>query len=283
MNAVADLQIVIWNVAHGSAMFARTPNNRTILMDAGSSEDFSPAEHLHTRYGMRSTDAFILSHGDCDHLSDLPNVVRLIPPLIFHRNPSTPRHKIFPTDPPPIDPLKTFDAFHRHYCHPVEPQNVLTNPANWGGVSISTYWNTAVNDFDCLNDYSLVTVLDHEGLSFVFPGDIESAGMSVLMTNPSFMAATTPGDRYRVLIAPHHGHTAGVHQPFLDHFKPHLSIISGKWGDPHTDMDAYAAASSGLRARNRATNSATTCQVLTTKRNDSVLIKSDATAVTITV
>jgi beta-lactamase superfamily II metal-dependent hydrolase len=279
----AELRIVVWNVAHGSAMLARTPNDRTIIMDAGSSEDFSPAEHLHYRYGLRSTDVFMLSHGDCDHLRDLPNIIRLIPPRIFHRNVNAPRHLIFPTDPPPVDPLKTFDAFNTRYSSAVQPGDVLENPDNWGGVSITTFWNTEANDFDCLNDYSLVTIMDYGAMTFVFPGDIESPGMAALMTYPPFTSATTAGDRFRVLIAPHHGHTAGVHQPFLDHFEPHLTIISGAYGDPHTDTAVYTAASSGLRVKNRSADTVTTCKVLTTKRNDSVLLQADAQYLRITV
>lgn len=251
-------------------MFARTPNDRTILMDAGSSEDFSPAEHLYANYGLRSTDLFILSHADCDHVSDLPNIVRLIPPTTFYRSPAAPRHLIFPTDPPPVDPLKTFDGFNRRFTAPVDAWNDAHNPASWGGVSIHTFWPTAQANFDRLNNYSLVTILDYRSLSFVFPGDLESPGMKALMTYAPFMTATTPGDRYRVLIAPHHGHTAGIHQPFLDHFKPHLSIISGAWGDEHTDTATYAAASSGLKVRNGSANAVTTCKVLTTKCNDFV-------------
>lgn len=157
------------------------------------------------------------------------------------------------------------------------------NPANWGGVIISTFWPTPINNFDRLNNYSLVTVLDYEGLSFVFPGDLESPGFAALMKYPPFVTATAPGNRYRVLIAPHHGHVAGVHQPFLDHFAPHLTIISGAWGDPHTDTATYTVASSGLRVKNRSTNRATTCQVLTTKRNDFVLLQADAQYLTVTV
>lgn len=278
-----ELRIVVWNVAHGSAMFVRTPNDRTILMDAGSSEDFSPAEHLYTNYTLRSSDLFMLSHGDSDHLSDLPNIIRLIPPRVFCRNVAAPRGLTFPTDPPPVDPLKTFDAFNGRYAYPVSSGDAIHEPANWGGVSISTFWNTAVNDFDCLNDYSLVTILNYRAMSFVFPGDLESPGMSAMMRFAPFLTATTPGDRFRVLIAPHHGHTAGVHQPFLDHFKPHLSIISGAWGDEHTDTATYASASSGLKVRNGSTGAVTTCKVLTTKRNDfvSLLVNEHGLLVTV--
>jgi beta-lactamase superfamily II metal-dependent hydrolase len=278
-----ELRIVVWNVAHGSAMFARTPNNRTILMDAGSSDDFSPAQHLHDVYKARSTDLFILSHADSDHLRDLPNIIRLIPPRSFYRNKSAPRRLIYPTDPPPVDPLKAFDQFDRGCSGPLDPFDDAHNAANWGGVSISAFWPTGANGFDKLNNYSLVTILDFECLSFVFPGDLEAAGFTALMTYEPFMTATAPGDRYRVLVAPHHGHTAGVHQPFLDHFAPHLTIISGAWGDPHTATATYATASSGLRVKNRVTNAVTTCRTLTTKRNDSILLQVEAQYLAITV
>ena len=134
-----ELRIVVWNVAHGSAMFARTPNDRTILMDAGSSDDFSPAQHLHSVYGLRSTNLFMLSHADADHIRDLPNIVRLIPPTTFYRNNTAPRHLIFPTDPPPVDPLKTFDGFNGGYTLSVPAWDDAHNPANWGGVIISTF------------------------------------------------------------------------------------------------------------------------------------------------
>ena len=278
-----ELRIVVWNVAHGSAMFVRTPNSRTILLDAGSSEDFSPAEHLHNVYGLRSTDAFILSHADCDHIRDLPNIIRLVPPTTFYRNNTAPRHLVFPTDPPPVDPLKTYDGFNCYYSAPVPATDEIHNSANWGGVRISTFWPTPRNNFDCLNNYSLVTILDYQELSFVFPGDLESPGFSALMTHQPFMTATTPGRRFRVLVAPHHGHTAGIHQPFLDHFAPHLSMISGAYGDSHTDTATYAAASSGLKVVNSSTNAVTRCKVLTTKRNDFVLLQTNEHGLKITV
>ncbi len=278
-----EVQIVVWNVAHGSATFVRTPNDRKILLDVGSSEDFSPAEYLHNHYGLRYTDLLILSHADADHVRDLPNVVRLIPPQTFYRNPQAPRSLIFPTDPPPCDPLKSFDSFNSNYVHPVRSGNEVNIADNWGGLSIGTLWPTAVNNFTCLNNYSVVTIMDYGCLSFVFPGDLESPGFTALMSYAPFVAATKPADRYRVLVAPHHGHTAGIHQPFLDHFSPHLSIISGAYGDPHTDRETYAACSSGLKVFDQTTQTVSTCKVLTTKLNDSIVLRADSQQLTITV
>jgi competence protein ComEC len=278
-----ELHIVTWNVAHGSAIYVRTPNSRHILLDAGASEDFSPAEHLYHRYGLRYTDLLVLSHADCDHVRDLPNIWRLIPPIGFYRNPTSPRWLMFPTDPPEQDPLKTFDSFNQYYVQPLSPSDQIGDPNNWGGVEIRHFYNSAAaHRFDCLNDYSMVTVFNFESLCFIFPGDLEAPGWEAMMQRPDFIAATTQ-NRYRVLVAPHHGHTAGIYQPFLDHFEPHLSIISGAYGDPHTDRMTYANASSGLRVLHRSTNTGSTCRVLTTKRNDYVLLRQNGSGLFVSV
>jgi hypothetical protein len=47
-----QLEIVVWNVEHGSATYAKTPNGRHILMDAGASQAFSPASWLKEGYGI---------------------------------------------------------------------------------------------------------------------------------------------------------------------------------------------------------------------------------------
>jgi competence protein ComEC len=270
---MSNLEIVTWNVAHGSAMYVRTPNNRSILLDGGASEDFSPARHLHDRYGLRATDMFILSHGDCDHVRDLPEICRLVPPRSFCRNPTAPRALTFPTDPPTADPLRTLDLFQSGYNDAVPAGELVSVPTNWGGVEVQLFWNDGnVYEFDCLNDYSVVTVMNYGMLCFVFPGDLEAPGWEAMMARTDFLRATTQA-RYRVLVAPHHGHTAGVYSPFLAHFQPHLTLISGAYGDPHTDSRTYDAASIGLPVVNKSAGTMSTCRVLTTKRNDHVLLQ----------
>lgn len=271
-----DLEIVVWNVAHGSAIYVNTPNGRSILLDGGASEDFSPAIHLWNQHGLRATDLFILSHGDCDHVRDLPRIVDLIPPRTFWRNKTAPRHLTYPTDPPTADPLKTLDAFDRAYSNPVAPSDEAEVSNNWGGLEISLFYNDGwLHAYDCLNNYSLVTVFNYGCLCFVFPGDLEGPGWEAIMARPDFISATTQPNRFRVLVAPHHGHTAGVHKPHLKLFATDLSIISGAYGDPHTDSDTYVNASAGLKVRRRATQAVDTCKVLTTKMNDYVLLKAN--------
>jgi beta-lactamase superfamily II metal-dependent hydrolase len=279
-----ELQIVVWNVAHGSAIYVRTPNDRSILLDGGASEDFSPAIHLYNQYALRATDAFNLSHGDSDHVRDLPRILTLIPPAVFYRNPTAPRSLIFPTDPPEVDPLKTLNTFDASYSNPVPDYQLIHESTNWCGVEIGLFFNDGrFHEFVCLNDYSVVTVLNYGRLCFVFPGDLEGPGWEAMLARQDFVRATTQPNRWRVLIAPHHGHSAGVHKPLLDFFAPHLSIISGAYGDPHTDSATYANASSGLNVFNRGAGTNSRCKVLTTKRNDSVLLRADHQDLWITV
>src|SRR4029450_549664 len=87
--AASTVQIVVWNVAHGSAIYVKTPNGRSILLDAGNSDDFSPAGWLRTHQGLAKLDLFVLSHHHDGHVRDLANVIRFTPPLAFHHNPSS--------------------------------------------------------------------------------------------------------------------------------------------------------------------------------------------------
>ena len=77
---MGDFECIIWKVEHGSAAFLRTPNNRTMMLDAGCSENFSPAQHLKKYYNIDSKDnrlyKLIISHPDRDHIRNLPDVMR---------------------------------------------------------------------------------------------------------------------------------------------------------------------------------------------------------------
>ena len=116
---MGDLDILIWNVEHGSARYATTPNGRKILMHTGASTTFAPARHLSQHRGVERVDLFILSHADTDHLRDVENVDRLLSPACFDRNWGAPLRLKYPTYLPTTDPLNYFQAFDAHYNTPL--------------------------------------------------------------------------------------------------------------------------------------------------------------------
>jgi ribonuclease BN (tRNA processing enzyme) len=156
------VEIIMWNVEHGAAIYVKTPNGRSILLDAGASTDFEPAYHLYKNHALERVDAFILSHADTDHIRDIEDVEIFLNPRVFSRNKSVPRDLVYPTYPPATNPLKYFHEFDARYSHPLEAgsPDKLTEPENWGGLRIESFHSTYPEEqFTKLNDYSMATFL----------------------------------------------------------------------------------------------------------------------------
>jgi beta-lactamase superfamily II metal-dependent hydrolase len=275
--AGGDLEIVTWDVEHGVSLFVSTPNNRTIMLDAGASDAFSPVNWLKDRYQLERLDGLIVSHAHADHVREVGRIHSELRPRVLLRNKAVPAAVLYPNGPPLSDPLRSYDALDRAYSSTADPTDRFDDPANWGGVQIRTFHNSAPQHaFANLNDYSLVTILDLGALKLLFPGDLEAPGWGALMARDDFRAAcisSTP--QVRVLIAPHHGHTAGVYKPFLDLYQPAVTIISAVHGDQHTDVEPYRAVSTGWTAYDSDAREWRQCKVLTTKMNDYVLVRLD--------
>lgn len=273
-----ELEITIWNVEHGSAMHAMTPNGRHIIMDAGRSRDFSPAQWLKLQYQVDRPHLFTLSHPDADHIDDIQSVAALNP-QVFIRNKTVPQHLVFSCEPPQSEPHRTYWEFDHKYIYPIPDDSPLSTsqPANWGGVAIYSYQNCYPDcEFSKLNDYSNATFLLYQNLVFLFPGDLEAPGWEALLKQAAFRQMCTPSiwnlSQVRILIAPHHGREAGVYQPFLDLYQPHLTIMSDTYGNETTDWQSYYDASLGYDVYNTTTERYETRYVVTTKTNNYVRI-----------
>lgn len=287
--ANGELLIVIWNVEHGSAIYVNTPNGRHIVMDAGASREFSPSLWLKNQYSVQQVDYFILSHADADHLDDIRNLVDLNP-VVFSRNKSVPDEKIYPTFPPETDPLRFYRGFDAKYNTPITPGSWsdLRPVSNWGGLAITIVDNEwPMHKFEKLNDYSMATFLVYGDLWFLFPGDLEPPGWGALMRNSAFVDISTPdamnSNEVRILVASHHGHESGVYREFLDLYRPHLTLMSDKYGETTTDYQTYARASSGYPVRDQATGTISTRKVVTTKTNNYIAIYARSSGVTVAV
>lgn len=289
-------ELRIWNVEHGSAAFLQTPNDRTIAFDAGSSDDFSPAEHLKRNYEIfRSPDAqldhLIISHPDQDHISDLPNLCQLLRPRVFNRNPTIPAECIYPSGDPSKGTVakQWYHWLDSTYSAPLDPWNVATLPENWGGVELQTFYNfPAQLPQVSTNDLCVLACVRYGGLSVIFPGDLEPLGWSLLLRRYEVRAALAAGD-IRVLIAPHHGRASGirvgekVYPDFMNAISPHLVIMSEMHGCEYTCRDAYDPRCHGLPVWRRDERRWVQARVLTTKTNDYVRIAHDGRQVLVVV
>ncbi|MCD6381546.1 MAG: MBL fold metallo-hydrolase [Candidatus Aenigmarchaeota archaeon] len=277
---MADFKSIIWSVEHGSAAFVICPNGKTIMLDAGKSKEFFPAYYLRNQYNTSQITQLIISHPHRDHIEDLPDVIKYCKPKILRRNESIPKQLIYPSDEYYDDEVfQAYKELDETYTSPVSDEDTDTPISNWGNVEIKSFYNRP--DWltsPSLNNLSLLTVIRYQDVEIVFPGDLEPIGWETLLNNTD-LAESVGKSSIRILVAPHHGRKTGirsstgsVYTRFLEIMKPHLTIISDKWGNETTDPEAYRYYCLGMKVYNQNTENWEDKKIITTKTNDFVLI-----------
>lgn len=281
----------VWKVEHGSAAFIRTatPNDRTILFDAGCSDDFPMAEHLARTWKLNTTTNrlgwLIISHPDRDHIQDLPNVYSLLSPRIFSRNGTIPKEIVYPEGIIDLkEPLSTYKLMDDKYIDDISEDWKNPPASNWGGVLVERFccipeWLSGCPEERLKNNLSLVSYVKYGSFEIVLPGDLEPLGWDVLLDKTKILDYIGQAD-IRVMVASHHGRSTGIRNPdgtvydrFLKTMKPHLVVISDKWGSEKTDREAYLPDCLGYRVYNKTTEEFQDEKVLTTKTNDYISIR----------
>jgi competence protein ComEC len=255
---MSDFECIIWKVEHGSAAFLKTPNDRTVMFDAGCSDDFSPANWLKQKYKFNSDsnrlDYLVISHPDRDHIRDLPDVHTLLNPGTLSRNKKIPTDVIYPSGTKDLqEPLKTYKEMNEKYIYGPAEYNKYLPISNWGNVRFAVFSCSPDHIPDCpkdrmKNNLSLLTYIKYRDTEIVFPGDLEPIGWKALIKSTSVTDLVGSSD-CRILIAPHHGRRSGlyykegdreyIYDDFLKIMKPNLVIMSDKWGNETTDPDSY--------------------------------------------
>lgn len=123
------------------------------------------------------------------------------------------------------------DSIH---CGSMSPQiHVLQ-----GHVTTNPGWST--DDYGNLNNHSLVTRVDFNGASMLFMGDLEEAGIAVLLNY--YTGAARQILDADVLQVGHHGSDNATTQELLDAVTPSVAVINvGKWnwGKPNTPFTTF--------------------------------------------
>lgn len=288
---MTEFACVIWKVEHGSAAFIRTSNSKTVMLDAGSSEDFSPAGYLSTKYSLNAKDKrldkVIISHADRDHITDLPQVVKLLSPRILSRNISISSEILYPDGTVDLkDPLLTYKKMDENYNAEIGESDKELPVENWGGCLIKGFCCSPCQLIDCSrekikNNTSLLSYVGFNDFEIVFPGDLEPLGWDALIANTDIKDYAGKA-KLRILVASHHGRKSGircsdngqdkVHDKFMNLMKPHLVIISDKWGNETTDPEAYRPYCLGCNVYFKNECKTERTKVLTTKSNLAVAI-----------
>ncbi|QJW97253.1 ComEC/Rec2 family competence protein [Frigoriglobus tundricola] len=218
------LQVMIWDVDHGSAAYIKTPTGKHIAIDLGvgdmseGGKEFSPLRHLRKHYGVERLDKLVITHPHRDHLDDIANVSLLNPRLLRAERGIKDEFINKGNKPNDKDILGAYRSLLEEYKTSV---GGTPAPAVDWGCTIQHFH--PVYDGPNLNNYSVVTVISYAGSKIVIPGDNEGGSWESLLKQSAFVSAIKGTD---IFVASHHGRESGFYGELFDHFKPKLVIVS---------------------------------------------------------
>ncbi len=268
------MELWLWDVAHGSAAYLKTPEGRHVVVDLGigdtSTRDaaFSPLLHLH-RMGIQQLDQVILTHPHRDHLDDISNFNLLSPRVLLrprHLTDDDVRAGNQGRDGPVIEKYLEINA---QYAAPVPSGAYPLHDAN-SGMRIRTYQPTQCARTN-LNNHSIVSFFGFAGSTICLPGDNEAASWRELLEDADFRRDLASVD---ILVAAHHGREAGYCEDIFDLCKPALVCVSDGEARGTSAVGKYFNRSRGWEVHSRSGGRSESRYVLTTRTDGSIRIRS---------
>lgn len=269
------LEVVFWDVQHGSAAYIRTPAGKHIAVDLGtgsyknSDEIFSPLLHLKKKYNLIGLDNIIITHPHSDHLNDVENFYEVRPYCI-----DIPKHltqeDILRNNPEGAKTiLEEYFEIDNTYNSPIPDSLNPLKEYNNGGVDIEVF-PTRECATSNLNNHSLVTVVSYAGSKLLIPGDNEEPSWNELLENSNFVKAMKGTD---IFVASHHGRKSGFSSNLFEQMgQPYLTIISDGPEGETSATDLYSAKTKGFTVHKRSGGTEER-KCLTTRKDGVIVVK----------
>lgn len=270
---MANIQMVVWDVQHGNAIYLKTPNGTHMCFDIGSGSysggrTFSPLSYLNSQYDVNKVDYLVISHPHADHIGDILTLFdKEMKPYVLTRPRGLTEEFIRSANRQEyselIDRYLELDA---EYNSPVSDQQDPTLPTNNGGVKVRNYFNETAGTSN-LNNFSAVSVISYAGQKIIIPGDIEPPGWGSILDRSDFKSEI---EGTTILIASHHGRKSGFCEELFELINPDITIVSdGRFCDTSA-TNRYYNRTRGAYVTNRRTEERKKRYVLTT-RSDYVI------------
>jgi competence protein ComEC len=211
--AAQGLSIYFFDVGQGDAALVRSPEGKTLLIDAGPDES-TVAEHLKQLH-IDTLDLVVASHNHADHIRGLPLILSTIPVRFYMDNgvPATTRIYQRVLEVVQEHQIRYLEATQRVVQLGTATIQVLPRPPN-------------VQD---QNNSSVGLLLTFHGVTTLFTGDAE-------YLERDYWRSKAHLPHLAILKVAHHGSINGTDEPFIETLRPRFAIISvgaqNRYGHP---------------------------------------------------
>ncbi len=221
-NAVkSSLTAFFLDVGQGDACYLELPGEKTMLIDAGTSNaEETILKFLHEK-GCEKLDYVIATHPHADHIGSMTAVIQEFPVGTFYM-------------PKAETNTKTFERLLETLLEKKIPVIAAEKGVALEGIEgVSALFVAPVTQADDLNDASAVLRLSYRESDFLFTGDAE------VWSEKQMLSAGLALDA-EVLKVGHHGSETSTSPGFFSAVSPEIAVIScGKgnsYGHPHQEI-----------------------------------------------
>ena len=286
------MEVVIFDVGNASCNYICSPSKYAMMIDCGSSSNKQNPVDFINYFNKGSGDLFKskpyvtsggrsyplallhITHPDNDHVRNAERIHReLTPYLLCHTYTEN------------FDDASTIDGTYKKKLDKVY-RGDNPEPIDWGfdvdttfSIPIETVKSEPTLKGKVRNNSSIIRYIKYNGVSFLFAGDLETAGWEWLSKNDShFRVLMRRG--IDVLVAPHHGHDSGFPKALLNLTgKVKVIILSKDTEASKEGSDVYSGYSNyanGVGYYNASDESTYFGKVLTTRSNGNIYVIIDS-------
>lgn len=183
----------------------------TVLIDAGEADEARSVIEYLNKYGIKRIDYVIATHPHSDHIGGIPDVMYAVPvgKIIMPRLP---------------DELVPVTSSYNNLLRAISKNGLRATRAVPGDVyplGADAYLEIIApirEDYEEINNYSVVCRITCGEVSFLFMGDAEKAVENDIIESGADISAD-------FLKVGHHGSTTSTRQPLLDAVRPEYAVI----------------------------------------------------------